>query len=77
MENFISKKGLIVERTPVYWNDALVDEEINVNLYYTKSDYKSRKVMYKNILKDLEKATTIFKNTIKEIEKEDKDNEKR
>lgn len=64
--------GLIVERIPVYWNDRVVDEKVNVSLNYRASDYKNRKAMYNAMLKDLKKVTSILENDIKAVEQEDK-----
>lgn len=46
--------GLVVERRPIYCNEKMVDETIDVTLHYTLSDFKNRKSMYNKILGDVE-----------------------
>lgn len=59
------EKGLIVERRPVYYNEKMVDENIDVSLHYSLSDFKNRKSMYKKMLEDVE----ILKNRLIETQK--------
>ena len=59
------EKGLVIERKPVYYNETLVDETINVSLNYSLSDYKNKELMYKKILEDVE----ILRNRFVEIQK--------
>ena len=48
------EKGLVVTRKPIYHNEKIVDEQIEVTLDYTLSDFKNRKLMYQKILSDVE-----------------------
>lgn len=59
------EKGLVVERRPVYYNEKMVDENIDVSLHYSLSDFKNRKSMYKKMLEDVE----ILKNRLIETQK--------
>ena len=60
------EKGLVVERRPVYYNEKIVDEKIDVSLHYSLSDFKNRKSMYKKMLEDVE----ILKNRLIKIQKQ-------
>lgn len=59
------KKGLVVERRPIYFNEKIVDETISVSLDYRSSNFKSRKAMYSKILEDVE----TLKNGLIKIQK--------
>lgn len=59
------KKGLVVERRPVYFNEKIVDETISVSLDYRLSNFKSRKSMYSKILEDVE----MLKNSLIKTQK--------
>lgn len=59
------EKGLVVERRPVYYNEKMVDENIDVSLHYSLSDFKNRKSMYKKMVEDVE----ILKNRLIETQK--------
>lgn len=59
------EKGLVVERRPIYYNEKMVDEKIDVTLHYTLSDFKNRKSMYNKILGDVE----ILRNRLIETQK--------
>ncbi len=68
------EKGLIVKRKPIYHNETMVDETIDVLLHYNLSDFKNRKSMYKKILEDVE----ILRNRLIETQKkEEKEKDKR
>lgn len=60
------EKGLVVERRPVYYNETMVDEKIDVSLHYSLADFKNRKSMYKKMLEDVE----ILRNKLVETQKE-------
>ena len=57
--------GLVIERTPTYWNNKCVNEDIKVMLWYRASNFKSQKDMYKRIFEDIEK----IKNSLLEAQK--------
>jgi len=59
------EKGLVVERRPVYYNEKMVDENIDVSLHYSLSDFKNRKSMYKKMLEDVEILKNILIGTQK------------
>lgn len=48
------EKGLVVKRKPIYYNEHMVDETIDVSLHYEVSDFKNRKAMFKKMLEDVE-----------------------
>ena len=50
------EKGLVVERIPIYWNEKVVDETINVSLHYRLSNFKDREYMYDKMLNDIEEV---------------------
>ena len=64
------EKGLIVSRTPIYYNESKVDEKIDVLLNYRLSDFKNRKSMYEKILIDTEKLKNSLIEALKSIEGE-------
>lgn len=59
------RDGLVIERTPTYWNNKCVNEDIKVTLRYRASNFKSQKDMYKRIFEDIEK----IKNSLLEAQK--------
>lgn len=68
----IDNKGLIVERTPIYYNERMIDEKINVTLNYQKSDFKNRKEMYNKISTDLTKVQQILEQAENKESEENK-----
>ena len=66
------RDGLVVERTPTYWNNQYVDEDINVTVRYRASNFKSQKAMYKRIFKDIEKIKNSLLEAQKMLEREEK-----
>lgn len=63
------EKGLIVVRKPIYHNEKIVDEQIEVTLDYTLSDFKNRKLMYEKMLSDVEILRCRLIEAQEEIEK--------
>ena len=61
------KKGLIVSRTPIYYNERKIDEKIDVILNYRLSDFKNRKSMYERILIDTENLKDSLIKALKSI----------
>lgn len=64
--------GLVVERRPVYHNETIVNERIEVTLDYALSDFKNRELMYKKMLSDVELLRKRLIETQKVIGKEEK-----
>ncbi len=67
------EKGLVVERRPIYYNERMVDEELDVSLHYRLSDFKNMETMYNKILADVE----ILKNRLIEAQKQTERKNKR
>lgn len=67
------EKGLVVERRPIYYNERMVDEELDVSLHYRLSDFKNRETMYNKILADVE----TLKNRLIEAQKQTERKNKR
>ncbi len=68
------RDGLVVERTPTYWNNQYVDEDITATLRYRASNFKNRKAMYKRIFNDIEKIKESLLKAQEIIEREEEQN---
>ena len=67
------EKGLVLERRPIYYNERMVDEELDVSLHYRLSDFKNMETMYNKILADMK----ILRNRLIESQKQTERKNKR
>lgn len=66
------KDGIVLERTPTYWNNKYVDEDINLTVQYRASNFKNRKALYKKMFDDIEKVKEILLEAQEMLEREEK-----